>query len=125
MEESPGKRMTGFGSYLGIWKVPVSGGTAELIVKPDPGKHESAHVWPQLLPGRGGLLYTVDPDSIASMDDGVIALHSEGKESRVVLKGGTAGRVLPRVTWFTSIGRPCWRRSSIQPVAHRPATGRR
>jgi serine/threonine protein kinase/Tol biopolymer transport system component len=83
------------GVQSGIWRVPASGGTPQLFLKPDPNGRESGYIWPQLLPNHAGLLFTIVPDSIAAMDDGAIAVRTEQNETRVVLKGGTQGRVLP------------------------------
>jgi serine/threonine-protein kinase len=83
------------GFHSGIWKVQASGGTPQAILMPDGKSHESGYVWPQQLPRRGGILFTSGPDSITSMDDGILAVRPEGNATRVVLKGGTGGRVLP------------------------------
>jgi len=83
------------GFQSGIWKVPASGGTPQPLLKPNTNGGESGYVWPQLLPNHAGLLFTIGPDSIASMDDAILAVRTEQKETRVVLKGGTYGRVLP------------------------------
>ncbi len=83
------------GVQSGIWKVPASGGTPQPFLIPEPNGRESGYVWPQFLPNHAGLLFTIVPDSIASMDDAVLAVRTEQNETRVVLKGGTRGRVLP------------------------------
>jgi eukaryotic-like serine/threonine-protein kinase len=83
------------GVQSGIWKVASSGGIPQPVLKPAANGHESGYVWPQLLPYRGEMLFTIVPDSVASMDDGMLAVRSERNETRVVLKGGTQGRLLP------------------------------
>jgi eukaryotic-like serine/threonine-protein kinase len=79
----------------GIWKVAATGGVAQPIAKPDSSRHEIGYVWPQLLPKHAGLLFTIGLDSIASMDDGVLAVRTERNETRIVLTGGRRAAVLP------------------------------
>jgi len=44
----------------GIWRVPASGGTPTVVTKPK--STETFHLWPQLLPGGGSLLFSASDD---------------------------------------------------------------
>ena len=54
---------------------------------PDPGKGESSYLWPRLLPGGTDMLFVINPDNIASFNEGRIAVETFGtKESREILE---------------------------------------
>jgi len=80
----------------GIWKVPASGGKSVAVSSPDAAGGENSHRWPQLLPDRKHLLFTVRTDRIQSFDEASIAVLSldTGKWT-TVLQGGTFGRYVP------------------------------
>jgi serine/threonine-protein kinase len=42
----------------GIARVPEAGGTVEQLTAPDTGSAEFAHIWPDVLPGGRGVIYT-------------------------------------------------------------------
>ena len=75
------------GFTLGMSRVPASGGAAQSVMVPDPGKGESSYLWPRLLPGGTDMLFVINPDNIASFDEGRIAVETFGtKESRQILE---------------------------------------
>ena len=75
------------GFTLGISRVPASGGAAQSVMVPDPGKGESSYLWPRLLPGGTDMLFVINPDNIASFNEGRIAVEMVGtKESRHILE---------------------------------------
>ena len=74
------------GFTLGIARVPASGGAAQTVMVPDPGKGESGYLWPRLLPGGTDLLFVINPDSNASFNEARIAVETLGKkDSRAIL----------------------------------------
>ena len=74
------------GFTLGVARVSASGGAAQTVMVPDPGKGESSYLWPRLLPGGTDLLFVINPDNIASFNEGRIAVETLGtKESREIL----------------------------------------
>ncbi len=79
----------------GIWRVPVTGGSAEAVTHVDDTAGENAHTWPQLLPGGKALLYTALGPSGGSLDSRVVAYFPESKERRVLAKNAIYGRYLP------------------------------
>jgi Tol biopolymer transport system component len=79
----------------GIWRVPVTGGSAEAVTHVDDAVGENAHTWPQLLPGGKALLYTALGPSGGSLDSRVVAYFPESKERRVIAENAIFGRYLP------------------------------
>jgi Tol biopolymer transport system component len=74
------------GFTLGLARVSASGGVAETIMTPDPNKGESGYLWPKLLAGATDLLFVINPESNASLNEGRIAVEALGrKDSREVL----------------------------------------
>jgi len=74
------------GFTLGVARVPAAGGAAQTIMVPDPAKGESGYLWPRLLPDGTGVLFVINPDSIASFDEARIAVETPGtKDSREIL----------------------------------------
>jgi serine/threonine protein kinase/Tol biopolymer transport system component len=45
--------------FSGLWRVPASGGTPQLVTTLDTKKGEFSHRWPQILPGGREVLFTV------------------------------------------------------------------
>jgi eukaryotic-like serine/threonine-protein kinase len=75
------------GFTLGVSRVPASGGAAQSVIVPDPGKGESSYLWPRLLPGGTDMLFVINPDNIPSFNEGRIAVETLGtKASRQVLE---------------------------------------
>ena len=74
------------GFTLGLARVPASGGVAQTIMTPDPNKGESGYLWPRLMPGASDLLFVINPESNASLNEGRIAVEAPGsKGSREIL----------------------------------------
>ena len=74
------------GFTLGVARVSASGGAVQSVMVPDPGKGESSYLWPRLLPGGTDLLFVINPDNIASFNEGRIAVETLGtKESREIV----------------------------------------
>jgi dipeptidyl aminopeptidase/acylaminoacyl peptidase len=48
-----------FGSTSGSWRVPAEGGTAEQLTEVHVDRGERSHIRPELLPGGGGVLFTI------------------------------------------------------------------
>ena len=74
------------GFTLGLARVPASGGTVEVLMRPDATKGESAFLWPRLLPDGKNLLFVVNPDSSASFNTARIAVEAlQGGRQRTIL----------------------------------------
>ncbi|HYC89376.1 MAG TPA: protein kinase, partial [Thermoanaerobaculia bacterium] len=77
----------------GLWRVAEKGGPPRQLTTPDGAAGENSHRWPQLLPDREHVLFTIRTRRITSYDDASIAVLSlaTGKW-KVVLEGGTYGQ---------------------------------
>lgn len=78
----------------GLWRVAATGGEPELLTRPDRGKGELDHFWPEALPnGRGVLFTTVFAGSIDSAQIAVFDLTS--RTSKVLVRGGSDAIYVP------------------------------
>lgn len=79
----------------GIWRQALDGRSGELLTEPAASRGELIHLWPQLWPAQGGLLYSSwgGQWSRASVDWWDLA---SGESGMVV--AGTAGRLVPAET---------------------------
>jgi serine/threonine-protein kinase len=77
----------------GLWRVPASGGTPEMLTTPDSSQGELGHWWPQILPGGREVLYT---SYRSPVDEARIVVHSlEKREQKVLAEGAIFGRYVP------------------------------
>lgn len=80
----------------GIWSVPSSGGTPQLVLDTDVAKDRIVYTWPQVLPDGRGILFGIGAGRLRSMDDAQVAVIEPGaKEPRIVIQGGSYARYLP------------------------------
>ena len=80
--------------FNGLARVSAAGGKPEVLTKPDSKKGETAHSWPDILPGGQAVLFTIGTG--VSYDDARIAvLDLKTREYRVLLEGGTSARYVP------------------------------
>jgi serine/threonine-protein kinase len=79
----------------GIWQVPATGGTKEVLISLDPEKNEIGH-GPQILPGGEAVLFTLREADTSVWDDSQIVVQSlETGEQKVLVNGGKDARYLP------------------------------
>ena len=65
--------------------IPDTGGEGRLLGELDPGRHETAHVRPQFLPGGARFLYfavSSNPEESAVYTDSIDSASVSGKQSR-------------------------------------------
>lgn len=74
----------------GIWRVPATGGTPEMLTAPDKSKNELGHWWPEILPGGRTLLYTAWTPPVENAR--IVALDLATGEQKTVLEGGSNPR---------------------------------
>jgi serine/threonine-protein kinase len=48
-------------------KVAVTGGPTTVLTRPDRAQGELGHIWPEMLPGGRGVLFTIAPQTGGSM----------------------------------------------------------
>jgi len=73
----------------GLWEVPAGGGPARELVRPDVAAHERSYRWPEILPDDDGVLFTLVPADIESMDDQRVMVRSRstGDQREVLARG--------------------------------------
>jgi serine/threonine-protein kinase len=76
----------------GLFTVSADGGEARSLTSLAPG--DPGHRWPQLLPGRKGVLYTVAAEG-GWAEAKIVVQELESGESNLLVEGGTFGRYLP------------------------------
>ena len=92
-----------FGQPDGVWRVPGTGGTPELVIPVADG--EDVH-GPQLLPGGDLVLFTVRPAGTALWDASQIVVQSLATGDRTVLiEGGRDARYVPTGHLVYGLGR--------------------
>ena len=75
----------------GLWRVPVAGGTPQVLAQPDPAKGERSFRWPEALPHGNAVIFTVATSEILSFDDARVVVLSLGTgEQHDVVRGGRA-----------------------------------
>jgi serine/threonine-protein kinase len=81
----------------GLSRVSARGGRLEPLTKPDAGKGERTHRWPDVLPGGEAVLFTIGSDkSPGNYDDAKIALLDlRTGRTRVLFEGGSMARYCP------------------------------
>ena len=77
----------------GLWRVSANGGEATVLTTPDVAKHEGDHVFPSVLPGGRGVLFTIieagRPDSAE-----VAILDPATGANRILVRGGSQPRYI-------------------------------
>jgi Tol biopolymer transport system component len=82
------------GFTLGIYAVPAAGGQPRQLTQPGSTTDDRAQVWPCVLPGGAGLIFTVWTGR--SFNDARIeALSFKSGKRKVLIEGGTGARYLP------------------------------
>ncbi len=80
----------------GIFRVSSNGGEPEPVTKLDSAKGEISHRFPQLLPDKNTIIFTVKQNSISTFNDAIIvAQRLDSGERKVLVRGGTFGKYVP------------------------------
>jgi serine/threonine-protein kinase len=76
----------------GLQRVSAEGGTPEVLTQPDLAQDEGDHVWPEMLPGGGGVLFTITSRT-GGLDKAQIAVRDLRTGTRkILLRGGSHAR---------------------------------
>src|SRR5262249_23314964 len=81
------------GGRTGLVRVAVKGGPPEQLATLRPGEREYSN--PQWLPGSQNVLFTIEPDDVASYDDAKIAVVAPGGQPKVLVEGGAVPFYVP------------------------------
>ena len=79
----------------GLQRVSSAGGQPTVLTKPDRGRAEGDHFWPEFLPGGEAILFTIIPATggIESAQVAVLALRTG--MSKVLIRGGSHAHYVP------------------------------
>ena len=78
----------------GLQRVSSAGGTATVLTTPD-GKTESAHRWPEVLPGGKAVVFVIQRPGVDFGGAAIGVLRLDTLEWSVLLEGGVAPHYLP------------------------------
>ena len=75
----------------GLFRVSAAGGTPEVLTRPDDAQGEADHLWPEILPGGGAVLFTIisQKGGLETAQVAVRDLHTGTQ--KVLLRGGSHG----------------------------------
>ncbi len=90
----------------GLWRIPAEGGAPAAFTTPDINEREVTHRWPQMLPGRGVVLYTAHSDAAGGFEDAHAVMRDlRTGRVKVVHRGGYAYRYASGHLLYLSQGR--------------------
>ena len=81
-----------FGSPIGLFQAASVGGPCQLLVNAD-GQREARFLWPQILPGGRGMLFTAASESDDADSASIVVIPASMTERRIVVRGARAGRL--------------------------------
>jgi len=70
-------------------RVPATGGTPEVLTKPDPGKGEVGHILPEVLPGGRTVVFTVPQQSGSPENAEIDLMEMQSGRRTVLIRGGS------------------------------------
>src|SRR5262249_51333991 len=79
----------------GLKRVSSTGGVPTVLTKPDPGRGEVDHFWPEFLPGGQAVLFTITAANGALSDAQVAVLDLRTRSVKMVLRGGHQAHYVP------------------------------
>jgi serine/threonine protein kinase len=79
-------------SATGLQRVSAEGGTPEVLTRPDQAHDEGDHVWPEILPGGGAVLFTITSRT-GGLDKAQIAVRDlRTGTHKILLRAGSHAR---------------------------------
>ena len=79
----------------GLQRVSASGGSVEVLTRPDPAQGEADHLWPEILPDGRSVLFTITARTGGLDAARVAILDLQTRKRQVLLRGGTHAHYLP------------------------------
>lgn len=81
-------------SSTGLLQIPASGGDATVVTRPARERGEGDHLWPEFLPDREAVLYTITPSNGDVSGAAVAVLDLATGASKTVIRGASQARYL-------------------------------
>jgi serine/threonine-protein kinase len=79
----------------GLLRIPAAGGAVTVLTKPEHGRGEGDHVWPEPLPGGQALVFSITPPD-GQLDVGQLAvLELRTGTYKILLRGGNHAYYVP------------------------------
>ena len=103
----------------GLQRVAATGGMPEVLTTPDASKGEGDHLWPQVLPGAGAVLFTMVPAQGGADLGQIWTLDLRTRTRKLILIGGSQASTFRAVTWSTRELAACMRSASTSRVLRR------
>jgi serine/threonine-protein kinase len=78
-----------YGSASGLRRVAATGGSSTVLTRPDHAQGEVDHLWPEMLPGGRGVLFTITAATGGLEAAQIAVLDLQTGTYRVVIRGGS------------------------------------
>ena len=79
----------------GLQRVSASGGSVDVLTRPDRARGEADHVWPEMLPGGRAVLFTITALTGGLGASQVAVLDLQSGTYRVLVRGGSHAHYVP------------------------------
>jgi serine/threonine-protein kinase len=79
----------------GLQRVSASGGSVDVLTRPDPAQGEADHLWPEMLPGGRAVLFTITALTGGLGAAQVAVLDLQTGKHRVLVRGGSHALYVP------------------------------
>jgi serine/threonine-protein kinase len=79
----------------GLLRIPAAGGAVTVLTRPDRGRSEGDHAWPEVLPGGRALLFTITAAAGGLDADELAVLDLQTGKHNVLLRGGNHAHYVP------------------------------
>ena len=77
------------GASTGLQQIPAGGGPVTVLTRPDRARGELDHLWPEVLPGGRGVLFTIVPSSGGMNAAQIAVVDLRTHAQTVVVRGGS------------------------------------
>jgi serine/threonine protein kinase/Tol biopolymer transport system component len=80
--------------FTGVYAIPAAGGQPKQVTHPGSSPDDRSHLWPNVLPGNSGLIFTVWTGRTFN-EARIEGLSFSTGKRKVLIEGGTNGRYIP------------------------------
>jgi serine/threonine-protein kinase len=93
----------------GLQQVSAAGGTPTVLTRPDRARGEADHLWPEILPGGGAVLFTITAQA-GGLEAAQVAVRDlRTGTQKILLRAGAMRTIWQADTWCTPPqGRCAW-----------------